>query len=95
MPSDRLRAWLPKILWEMAMAVALAAALAFSSGGTVVLALRYLAGFSGLGSLGKALLAIVRERPLSRRLSEWDEALVLAALSAGAHLVATHMDKVT
>jgi hypothetical protein len=70
--------------------VALAAPLAASTGGTVALVLRYLAGLSGLGSLGQAAFAVGRGRPFSKRLSEWDEAIVLATLSAGAHMIASH-----
>lgn len=81
--------------WEIALAAALAAALAVSTGGTVALVLRYLAGFSGLGSLVQGALAVGRGRPFSKRLSEWDEAIVLATLSAGAHIIASHMDKAT
>ncbi|HBF54340.1 MAG TPA: hypothetical protein DDW72_10610, partial [Afipia sp.] len=52
----------------------------------------YLAGVSGLGSLVKAAVAIGRGRQLTERLSEWDEAIVLATMSAGAHLIAGHLD---
>lgn len=92
MQTSLLRVWLTKVGWEIALAVALAAALAVSTGGTLSLALRYLAAFSGLGSLVQAFLAVRRGRSLSARLSEWDEAIALATLSAGAHLIATHMD---
>ena len=55
--------------------------------------IRYLAGVSGLGSLVQAAVAIGRGRALTERLSEWDEAIVLATMSAGAHLIANHLDK--
>lgn len=67
--------------WEMALAVALSVALAVSTGGTIALTLGYLAGFGGLGSLAQVVLAFARGRPLGVRLSEWDEAIVLATLS--------------
>jgi hypothetical protein len=79
-PTDPLHAWLVKIRWEIALAVALAAALAASTGGTVAL---------------QAALAVGRGRPFSKCLSEWDEAIVLATLSVGAHMIASHMDKAT
>jgi hypothetical protein len=94
-PPDPFRAWLTKVGWEAAFVVALAAALAVGTAGTTVLFFRYLAGFSGLGSLVQAALAIGRGRPLRARLSEWDEAIVLATMSAGAHLIASHMEKAT
>jgi len=87
--------WLAKVGWEIAFAVALAAALAISTGATGTLFFRYLAGVSRLGSLVQAAVAIGRGRPLTERLSEWDEAIVLATMSAGAHLVAGHFDKAT
>ncbi|ABQ39151.1 hypothetical protein BBta_7277 [Bradyrhizobium sp. BTAi1] len=40
----------------------------------------------------KAAVAIGRGRQLTERLSEWDEAIVLATMSAGAHLIAGHLD---
>lgn len=95
MQTSLLREWLTKVGWEIALTVALAAALAVSTGGTLSLALRYLAGFSGLSSLVQVVLAVARGRPLSARLSEWDEAIVLAALSAGSHLIAGQIDAVT
>lgn len=93
MPTSHLKAWLLKVGWEIALIVALAAALTVSTGGTAALALRYLAGFGGLGSLVQVFLAVVRGRSMNQRLSEWDEAIVLATLSAGAHWVAMHLDK--
>ena len=95
MQSTPFRAWLAKVGWEAAFAVALAAALAISTGGTSTLFFRYFAGVSGLGSLVQAAVAIGRGRPLAERLSEWDEAIVLAMISAGAHLIAGHLDKAT
>lgn len=95
MPTDPLRAWLIKVGWEIAFAVALAAALAGATGGTPAHFVRYLAGFSGLGSLVQAVVAVGRGRPLRARLSEWDEAIALATLAAGAHLIASHIDKAT
>ena len=95
MQTSLLREWLTKVGWEIALAVALAAVLAVSTGGTLSLALRYLAGFSGLNSLVQVVLAVARRRPLSERLSEWDEAIALATLSAGSHLMAGHIDTIT
>jgi hypothetical protein len=89
------RTWLAKVGWETAFVVALAAALAVSTGGTSALFFRYLAGASGLGSLVQAAVAIGRGRQFTQRLSEWDEAIVLATMSAGAHLIASHLDKAT
>lgn len=73
----------------------LAVALAISTGATSTLFFRYLADVSGLGSPVQAAVAIGRGRPLTERLSEWDEAVVLATMSAGTHLVAGHFDKAT
>ncbi len=95
MQTNPFRAWLAKVGWEAAFAVALAAALAVSTGGTGALFVRYLAGVSGLGSLVQPAVAIARGRPLTERLSEWDEAIVLATMSAGAHLIAGDLDKAT
>lgn len=95
MQANLFRAWLAKVGWETAFAVAVAGALAFSTGATSTLFFRYLAGVSGLGSLVQAVVAIGRGRPLTERLSEWDEAIVLATMSAGAHLIAAHLDKAT
>ncbi|MBR2118662.1 MAG: hypothetical protein IJ935_08350 [Afipia sp.] len=92
MQTNPFQAWLAKVGWEIAVAVALAAALAISTGATSTLFFRYLAGASGLGSLVQAAVAIARGRPLTERLSEWDEAIVLATMSAGAHLIAGHLD---
>lgn len=47
--------------------MALAAALAVSTGGTGALFFRYLAGLSGLGSLVQAAVAIARGRPFTER----------------------------
>ena len=79
----------------MALAIALSVALAINTGGTAALTLRYIAAFGGLGSLAQVVLAVARGRPLAERLSEWDEAIVLATLSAGAHMIASHFDKAT
>lgn len=95
MANRSLTAWLNKCGWEIALTVALAAALAISTNSTATQSLRYLAAFAGLGSLMQVILAVVRKRPLSDRLSEWDEGIVLATVSAGAHLVAVHIDKAT
>lgn len=95
MQTNPFRTWLAKVGWEAAFAVALAAALAVSTGGTSALFFRYLAGVSGVGSLVKAAIAIGRGRPLTERLSEWDDAIVLATMSAGAHLIAVQLDKST
>lgn len=77
-----------------AFAVALAAALAASTGGTGALFFRYLAGLSGLGSL-VLVAAIVCGRPLSERVSEWNETVALATMTAGAHLIVGPFDKAT
>lgn len=90
--ASPLREWLTKVGWEMALAVALAAALTLSTGGTLALAIRYLAGFSGLGALVQAVLAVGRQRPFGMRLSKWDEAI---ALSVGSHLAASRIDSIT
>lgn len=91
MPNDPLRAWLTKIGWGMALAVALSVALAVSTGGTIALTLLCLAGFGALGFIAKVVLALARRRPPGERLSDWDEAVALAALSAGAHLASLHL----
>lgn len=93
MQIDRFRTWLSKIGWETAFVVVLAAALAVSTGGTMALFFRYLAAISGLVSIMQVAVAIGRRRPLWKRLSEWDEAIVLATISAGAHLIATYLGK--
>ena len=80
---NHLRTLLAKVGWQTAFAVALAAALAVGTGGTSVLFFRYLAGISGLGSFVQAPVAIVRGRPLTERVSEWDEAIALVTMSAG------------
>lgn len=95
MQTDRLRTWLSKVAFEAAFAVALAAALAVGTGGTSALFFRYLAGVSGLGSLVQATVAILRKQPLTQRVAEWDEAIVLATMAAGAHLIATYLNKAT
>lgn len=88
MQTNRFRTWLVKVGWETAFAVALAAALAVGTEATNALFFRYLAGVSGLGAFVQVAVAIGRGRPLTERVSEWDEAIVLATMSAGAHLIA-------
>ena len=82
MPADQLRGWLTKVGWEVAFTTALAQFF------------RYLAGFSGLFSLAQIAVAVGRGRRLGERLSEWDEAILLAALSAVAQLIVTHIDQI-
>lgn len=94
MPADQLRGWLTKVGWEVAFTTALAAALSASTDGTVAQFFRYLAGFSGLFSLAQIAVAVGRGRRLGERLSEWDEAILLAALSAVAQLIVTHIDQI-
>ncbi len=91
MPADQLRDWLTKVGWEIALTTAIAASLAVSTDGTVAQFFRYLAGISGLFSLASVVVAVGRKRRLATRLSEWDEAILLATLSAGSHLIATQI----
>ena len=70
MQTNHFGTWLAKVAWESAFAVALAAALAVSTGGTSALFFRYLAGISGLGSLVQAAVAIARGRPLTERVTK-------------------------
>ncbi|MGO3928341.1 hypothetical protein [Rhodopseudomonas pseudopalustris] len=95
MLTTSLREWLVKVGWKIGLVVALAAALALGTNGTLSSAFRYLAGFGGLSSIVQAGLAVGRGRPLVGRLSEWHEAIVLSVLSAVSHLIAVHIDAIT
>lgn len=88
MPPSFLRRWLVEVGWWIGLVVALSAALALATNGTLTFAFRYLAGFGGLSSLVQAGLALGRRRPLVGPLSEWHEAIVLSVISAVSHLIA-------
>ena len=63
-------------------------ALALGTGASVEQAIRFLAAFSGLGSLVQIIAAFIRRHSTQDTFSEWDEAIVLGIVSAGAHLIA-------
>ena len=86
-----IRKWLLNVGWQVGFAVALAAAFAVGSGGTPAAFFRYVAAICGLTSVLQAIVAVGRGRALGCRLSEWDEAFALGAVTAFAHLIAERL----
>lgn len=88
-PASRVRLRLLGL--KIAFAAALAGALALSTGASLEKALRFFAAISGVGSLLEAALALLRRRSFEGGLTAWDEAIVLAGVSAGAHFLAVYL----